>query len=89
MDRKTGAVFRSRDVIFEESITHLVKQSISTGFSEDNDPFQLNPMQNIEIEGSESHRSEMQTVTVVLWTSSHILYGLLLYQKGDVSKATY
>jgi len=27
-------------------------------------------------------------VTVVPWTSSHILYGLLLYQKGDVSKAT-
>ena len=28
------------------------------------------------------------TVTVVLWTSSHILYGLPLHQKGDVSKAT-
>ena len=27
-------------------------------------------------------------VTVVLWTSSHILYGLPLYQKGDISKAT-
>ena len=27
-------------------------------------------------------------VTVVPWTSSHILYGLLLYQKGDISKAT-
>ena len=27
-------------------------------------------------------------VTVVLWTSSHILYGLPLHQKGDVSKAT-
>jgi len=28
------------------------------------------------------------TVTVVLWTSSHILYGLPLHQKGDISKAT-
>ena len=28
------------------------------------------------------------TVTVVPWTSSHILYGLPLHQKGDVSKAT-
>ena len=28
------------------------------------------------------------SVTVVLWTSSHILYGLPLHQKGDVSKAT-
>ena len=27
-------------------------------------------------------------VTVVLWTSSHILYGLPLYQKGNISKAT-
>ena len=29
-----------------------------------------------------------KSVTVVLWTSSHILYGLPLHQKGDVSKAT-
>ena len=28
------------------------------------------------------------TVTVVPWTSSHILYSLPLHQKGDVSKAT-
>jgi len=27
-------------------------------------------------------------VTVVLWTSSYILYGLPLHQKGNVSKAT-
>jgi len=33
-------------------------------------------------------RTEMEDVTVVLWTSSHILYGLPFYQKGDVSKAT-
>jgi len=29
-----------------------------------------------------------QYVTVVLWTSSHILYSLPLHQKGDISKAT-
>ena len=28
------------------------------------------------------------TVTVVPWTSSHILYSLPLHQKGDISKAT-
>ena len=28
------------------------------------------------------------TITVVPWTSSHILYSLPLHQKGDVSKAT-
>jgi len=27
-------------------------------------------------------------VIIVLWTSSYILYGLPLHQKGDVSKAT-
>jgi len=32
--------------------------------------------------------AELLYVTVVLWTSSHILYSLLLYQKGDISKAT-
>ena len=32
--------------------------------------------------------AELLCVTVVLWTSSHILYGLLLHQKGDISKAT-
>jgi len=31
---------------------------------------------------------DKEIVTVVPWTSSHILYGLPLYQKGDVSKAT-
>ena len=31
---------------------------------------------------------EEESVTVVLWTSSHILYSLPLHQKGDVSKAT-
>ena len=28
-------------------------------------------------------------VTVVLWTSSHILYSLPLHQKGNISKTTY
>ena len=32
--------------------------------------------------------ANLDFVTVVLWTSSHILYGLPLHQKGDVSKAT-
>jgi len=31
---------------------------------------------------------ETLNVIVVLWTSSHILYGLLFYQKGDISKTT-
>jgi len=39
----TGAVFRSRDVIFEEGTTHLAKQSTSTVFSEEDNPFPLKP----------------------------------------------
>jgi len=35
-----------------------------------------------------SYKRFRHLVTVVLWTSSHILYGLPLHQKGDVSKAT-
>jgi len=31
---------------------------------------------------------EQLYVTVVPWTSSHILYGLPVHQKGDISKAT-
>jgi len=37
--------------------------------------------------GPDFHRMG-RSVTVVPWTSSHILYGLPLHQKGDVSKAT-
>jgi len=33
-------------------------------------------------------KDSSKSVTVVPWTSSHILYGLPLHQKGDVSKAT-
>jgi len=33
-------------------------------------------------------RTHSHLVIVVLWTSGHILYGLPLHQKGDISKAT-
>jgi len=36
----------------------------------------------------EDEADDSDGVTVVLWTSSHILYGLPLHQKGNVSKAT-
>ena len=38
LDKSTGAVFKSRDIIFEEEITHLAKQPTATIFSDDNDP---------------------------------------------------
>ena len=61
LDQKTGVVFKSRDIIFKESITHLAEQTMCTSFSENNNPFQYYSIQNIEIKDSESHRSEYQT----------------------------
>jgi len=43
---------------------------------------------NIPIPASILSFIDNDLVTVVLWTSSYILYGLLLYQKSDVGKAT-
>ena len=42
LDRTTGAVFRSRDVIFKEGTTHLAKQPTPTVFSEEDNLFPLN-----------------------------------------------
>ena len=39
LERSSGTVFRSRDVIFEEEVTHLAKQPNPTTFSDDNNPF--------------------------------------------------
>ena len=46
LDKSTGTVFKSRDVIFEEGITHLVKQLTPTVLSDDNDPFATRLQQN-------------------------------------------
>jgi len=45
LNRTTRAVFRSRDVIFEEGMTHLAKQPTPTVFSEEDNPFPLKPDQ--------------------------------------------
>ena len=39
LERASGTIFKSRDVIFEEGITHFSSQPKPTIFSEDNDPF--------------------------------------------------
>jgi len=46
LDKSTGTVFKSRDVIFEERITHLVKQPTLTVLSDDNDLFATRLQQN-------------------------------------------
>ena len=44
----TGAIFRSRDVIFKKGTTHLAKQPTSTVFSEEDNPFLLKPDQMLK-----------------------------------------
>jgi len=39
LDRETGSVFRSRDVIFEEGSTNYASQPTQTDINADNDPF--------------------------------------------------
>jgi len=39
LNKSTGAIFKSQDIIFEEGTTHLVKQPIPVVFYDDNDPF--------------------------------------------------
>jgi len=41
LDKSTGAVFRSQDIIFEKGITHIAKQSNLIIFNKENNPFRL------------------------------------------------
>jgi len=50
LDKSTGAIFKSRDVIFEEGITHLAKQSTPTVLSDDNDLFATRLQQNSNVD---------------------------------------
>ena len=51
LDKNTGTIFKSRDVIFEEGTTHLAKQPTSTVLSDDNNPFIDKPQYNDNIIG--------------------------------------
>lgn len=50
LDKSTSAVFKSRDVIFKERITHLVKQLTPTMLSNDNNPFTNRFQQNSNVD---------------------------------------
>ncbi|KAJ3552615.1 hypothetical protein NP233_g12840 [Leucocoprinus birnbaumii] len=45
LDRSTGAIHKSRDVIFEEGQIHIAQQPTRALFSEDDDPFPYHPPQ--------------------------------------------
>ena len=46
LDKSTGVVFKSQDIIFEEGTTYLAKQLIPVVFYDDNDPFIYEPRLN-------------------------------------------
>jgi len=52
-------VFRSRNIIFEESTTHLAKQPILTVFSKDNDSFQPKQVHDIKTREKDLYKSEL------------------------------
>jgi len=64
LDRATGSVFKSRDVIFEEGQTHFARQPVPTRFSEEDDPFpitaQHEPDKTNPSENTETHYSDIQ-----------------------------
>ena len=41
LDKTTGTIFKSRDVIFKERTTHLVKKAVPNMNFEDDNPFQI------------------------------------------------
>jgi len=43
LEKNTGAVFRSHDVIFEEGTTNYAKQPTPTSFTDENNPFPYRP----------------------------------------------
>jgi len=43
LEKNTGAIFRSRDVIFEEGITYYARQPTPISFTDENDPFSYRP----------------------------------------------
>jgi len=59
LEKNTGTIFKSRDVIFEEGITHLAKQPTPTTFFYDDNLFIDKPWQNDdEIRGKEDLKPE-------------------------------
>jgi len=49
LEKNTGAVFRSRDVIFEEGTTHYAKQLTLTSFTNENNPFPYRPSNQTQV----------------------------------------
>ena len=60
LDKTTGIVFKSQDVIFEERITHIVRQPTLAILYDDNDPFIYSPLPNNNAASSDNNASTNQ-----------------------------
>jgi len=63
LEKSTGAVFRSHDVIFEEGTTHYARQLTPTSFTDEDNPFPYEPRnqtQTIEKNGSNDMESILE-----------------------------
>jgi len=49
LEKNTGAVFRSHDVIFEEGTTHYAKQPTPISFTDENNPFPYRPSNQTQV----------------------------------------
>ena len=58
LERSTGTVFKSRNVIFEEGSTHFTKQPTPIPFDEENDPFPFHHMFGQPIPSIKDERSD-------------------------------
>jgi len=56
LEKSTGTVFRSRDVIFEEGVTHLAKQPTPVIFPDNNNPFSYSQKVNTTHPETESNK---------------------------------
>jgi len=61
LEKNTGAIFRSRDVMFKEGITHYARQPTPISFTDKNNPFPYRPSNQIQvIEKDRNHRMERE-----------------------------
>jgi len=65
---------------WQKQIYHMQKRQFKIAF-------EMKPIKE-RAKSHFQHLKHIPAITVVPWTSSHILYSLLLHQKSNVSKAT-
>jgi len=59
LEKNTGAVFRSHDVIFKEGTTNYAKQPTPTSFTDDNNPFPYRPDNQTQVSSEDRSNDTM------------------------------